>query len=85
MLETGSAWMVEHGYGEAADIEFCEESGQMDGADAAKFPIAPSNAAARNSALSAAEIIFWKCNMSSEYFDEDAAQLLVWRKIKSSC
>jgi tRNA-splicing ligase RtcB len=36
VLETGSAWMVEHGYGEAADIEFCEESGQMDGADASK-------------------------------------------------
>ncbi len=25
--------MIEHGYGDAADIEFCEESGQMDGAD----------------------------------------------------
>jgi tRNA-splicing ligase RtcB (3'-phosphate/5'-hydroxy nucleic acid ligase) len=37
VLETGSAWMVEHGYGEADDIEFCEESGQMDGADAAKI------------------------------------------------
>jgi len=36
VLESGSAWMVEHGYGEAADIEFCEESGQMDGADASK-------------------------------------------------
>ena len=36
VLETGSAWMVEHGYGEATDIEFCEESGQMDGADADK-------------------------------------------------
>jgi tRNA-splicing ligase RtcB len=37
VLETGSTWMVEHGYGEAADIEFCEESGQMDGADASKI------------------------------------------------
>ncbi|MFZ0819307.1 MAG: RtcB family protein [Candidatus Acidiferrales bacterium] len=36
VLETGAAWMVEHGYGEAADIEFCEGSGQMDGADASK-------------------------------------------------
>ena len=36
VLENGSAWMIEHGYGEAADIEFCEESGQMDGADAGK-------------------------------------------------
>src|SRR5690242_11237592 len=36
VLETGAAWMVEHGYGEAADIEFCEESGQMDGADPKK-------------------------------------------------
>jgi tRNA-splicing ligase RtcB len=33
VLEKGSGWMVEYGYGEAADIEFCEESGQMDGAD----------------------------------------------------
>jgi tRNA-splicing ligase RtcB len=33
VLETGASWMVEHGYGEAEDIEFCEESGQMDGAD----------------------------------------------------
>lgn len=37
VLESGSSWMVEHGYGDAADIEFCEESGQMDGADASKI------------------------------------------------
>lgn len=37
VLESGSSWMVEHGYGDAADIEFCEESGQMDGADATKI------------------------------------------------
>jgi tRNA-splicing ligase RtcB len=36
VLERGAAWVVERGYGEAADVEFCEESGQMDGADAAK-------------------------------------------------
>ena len=36
VLERGAAWVVEHGYGEAADVEFCEESGQMDGADASK-------------------------------------------------
>jgi tRNA-splicing ligase RtcB len=36
VLERGAAWMVEHGYGEAADVEFCEESGQMEGADASK-------------------------------------------------
>lgn len=36
VLESGAAWMVEHGYGEAADVEFCEESGQLDGADPAK-------------------------------------------------
>jgi tRNA-splicing ligase RtcB len=35
-LERGAAWMVERGYGEADDVEFCEESGQMDGADASK-------------------------------------------------
>ncbi len=33
VLERGAAWVVEHGYGEAADIEFCEESGQMGGAE----------------------------------------------------
>ena len=36
VLEQGAAWVVEHGYGEADDVTFCEESGQMDGADAAK-------------------------------------------------
>ena len=36
VLERGAAWVVERGYGEAADVEFCEESGQMDGADPAK-------------------------------------------------
>jgi tRNA-splicing ligase RtcB len=36
VLERGAAWVVERGYGDAEDIEFCEESGQMDGADAAK-------------------------------------------------
>ena len=36
VLERGAAWVVERGYGEAADVEFCEESGQMGGADPAK-------------------------------------------------
>jgi tRNA-splicing ligase RtcB (3'-phosphate/5'-hydroxy nucleic acid ligase) len=34
VLERGAAWVVERSYGEAADLEFCEESGQMDGAEA---------------------------------------------------
>ena len=33
VLATGVKWMVEHGYGEPEDIEFCEERGQMRGAD----------------------------------------------------
>jgi tRNA-splicing ligase RtcB len=36
VLERGAAWVVEQGHGEAADVEFCEESGCMDGADASK-------------------------------------------------
>ena len=36
VLERGAAWVVERGYGEADDVEFCEESGCMDGADASK-------------------------------------------------
>jgi tRNA-splicing ligase RtcB len=36
VLERGAAWTVERGYGEPADIEFCEESGAMDGADPSK-------------------------------------------------
>ena len=36
VLVQGAAWVVERGYGEAADVEFCEESGRMDGADASK-------------------------------------------------
>ncbi len=36
VLERGAAWVVEHGYGEPADLEFCEESGAMKGADARK-------------------------------------------------
>jgi len=35
-LERGAAWAVEQGYGEADDVEFCEESGAMDGADPAR-------------------------------------------------
>ena len=35
-LERGAAWAVERGYGEADDVEFSEESGQMDGADPAQ-------------------------------------------------
>jgi tRNA-splicing ligase RtcB len=35
-LVRGAAWAVERGLGEADDIEFCEESGAMDGADPAK-------------------------------------------------
>jgi tRNA-splicing ligase RtcB len=33
VLQRGAAWVVEQGMGEAADVEFCEESGCMDGAD----------------------------------------------------
>jgi len=36
VLERGAAWVVEHGYGEPADLEFCEEAGAMPGADARK-------------------------------------------------
>jgi len=36
VLAGGAAWVVEHGYGRAEDVEFSEESGQMDGADADK-------------------------------------------------
>ncbi len=36
VLERGAAWVVERGFGEAADVEFCEESGCMDGADPQK-------------------------------------------------
>ncbi|MBI3934002.1 MAG: RtcB family protein [Acidobacteria bacterium] len=33
VLATGVRWMVDHNYGEPADMEFCEERGQMPGAD----------------------------------------------------
>jgi tRNA-splicing ligase RtcB len=36
VLARGAAWVVENGYGEAADVEFCEESGEMAGADPAR-------------------------------------------------
>ena len=36
VLERGAAWIVERGYGEPADVEFCEESGAIRGADAAQ-------------------------------------------------
>jgi tRNA-splicing ligase RtcB len=36
VLERGAAWVVERGFGEPADLEFCEESGAMRGADAGK-------------------------------------------------
>lgn len=36
VLEEGAAWTVKRGYGEPRDLEFCEESGTMPGADAAR-------------------------------------------------
>ena len=36
VLERGANWTVEQGYGRPEDVEFCEESGQMRGADASK-------------------------------------------------
>jgi Uncharacterized conserved protein len=36
VLVQGASWVVERGFGEAADVEHCEESGQMDGADPSK-------------------------------------------------
>ena len=35
LLEDGAAWMVEHGYGAPEDLNTCEESGTIDGADPA--------------------------------------------------
>jgi tRNA-splicing ligase RtcB len=36
VLERGAAWVVERGFGEPGDLEFCEESGAMRDADARK-------------------------------------------------
>jgi len=36
VLERGASWVVERGFGEADDVEFCEESGRMGGADPSK-------------------------------------------------
>ncbi len=36
VLERGAAWVVERGFGEPADLEFCEDSGAMCGADPEK-------------------------------------------------
>jgi tRNA-splicing ligase RtcB len=36
VLERGAAWTVERGFGEPTDLEFCEESGAMRGADPLK-------------------------------------------------
>ncbi len=35
LLVEGAAWMVEHGYGHGEDLNTCEESGAIDGADPA--------------------------------------------------
>jgi tRNA-splicing ligase RtcB len=34
LLQEGAAWMVGHGYGRPEDLDTCEESGTIDGADA---------------------------------------------------
>jgi tRNA-splicing ligase RtcB len=34
ILETGARWMVENGYGDARDLEYCEEHGAIEEADA---------------------------------------------------
>lgn len=36
VLAEGAAWVVERGFGEASDVEYCEESGCMAGADPSK-------------------------------------------------
>jgi tRNA-splicing ligase RtcB len=36
VLERGAAWVLERGFGEPEDLEFCEESGAMRGADVRK-------------------------------------------------
>lgn len=36
VLEKGARWMVENGYGNERDLEFCEENGAMDDADPAR-------------------------------------------------
>ena len=33
VLRDGARWMVEHGFGEARDLEFCEAGGRLEGAD----------------------------------------------------
>ena len=47
LLMEGAKWSVENGYGINSDLESCEESGKMDGAD----PIHISNNARKSGSL----------------------------------
>jgi RNA-splicing ligase RtcB len=43
VLATGVQWMVEHDFGQPTDMEFCEEHGQLRGADRGPWPLRGSD------------------------------------------
>jgi len=72
----GVDWAIEHGYGWQEDAEFCEENGQMKGADAAKVsPTAKSRGAPQLGSLGSGNH-FLEVQRVDRIFDENAAKVM---------
>ncbi len=76
LLAEGAAWMVAHGYGRAEDLDTCEESGTIDGAD----PAAASDRAKKRGLPQVGTLgsgnHFLEVQYVERIFDPQAAQVL---------
>lgn len=74
VLETGAKWAVENGYGNDDDLEFCEENGCMDGADASLVSDTAKDRGFKQLATLGSGNHFIEFQYVDEIFDKEAAK-----------
>lgn len=76
ILEGGSKYLVEKGYGELDDIENCEEGGQMKGADASLVSDHAKRRGSDQAGTLGSGNHFLEIQRVSQIFDEEAAKAM---------
>jgi len=74
VLENGAKWAVENGYGSKEDLEFCEENGNMKGADAKFVSDTAKNRGFKQIATLGSGNHFLEIQYVDEIFDKEAAK-----------
>lgn len=74
VLEQGAEWAVENGYGNKDDLEFCEENGMLEGADASKVSNEAKNRGFKQLATLGSGNHFLEIQYVDEIFDKETAK-----------